>query len=848
MKKIFSVLLLLISIVSFGQNPVSWQVSSTILGDSAYEIKIEADLDKGWHLYSQFLESDEGPLSTYITYETSNFELIGKTEELGVETHMDPVWEMDISFFSDHAIFIQKVKSLNPDSLLFEGNVNFMVCDDSQCLPPEDYAFQVNLSAGSEVIEDVVYKTDEATLAIIPKLDCLDLDNPVNDCGEKSTEEERKSNWLLFIFGLVGGLVSLFTPCVFPMIPLTVSFFTKGGSNKGSGVAKALLYGFSIVAVYASLSLPFYFSGTDPEILNQISTSFTLNIVFFLIFVAFAISFFGYYELTLPSSWANKADKAADLGGIVGVIFMALVLAIVSFSCTGPLLGSVLAGSLKDGAVPITFAMLGFGVGLGLPFTIFAAFPSLLKKLPQSGGWLNSVKVVLGFVELGLAVKFLSNADFVYRFGIVHRETFYLVWIILGVATAAYLFGLFRFPHDSKGLKLSIYRKGLGIAFLSFAIYLVPGVLPQKSQMWDTKLIAGFPPSIWYSWYNTEVKPKLDGITLEVSDPTLAEEAANIDNYEDLYAFISKNNKNEVVIHYHITDYTVGLNLSKYINKPLLVDFTGYACVNCRKMEENVWTDEKVGEILEKNYVIVSLYVDDKITLSEELQGEITVPLSDGSKKQKKIKTVGDKWATFESIRFGQVSQPYYVLLSPEEYLLTNPVAYTPDSKVYADWLTCGVDAFEKLIAGKVDLSGIECGKEVVAENIQPIAWSFSANSLGNNEYEIILNGAIEEGWHTYSTTLPMSDEGPLGSWITFDESDNYELIDEIIEENAHSYFDETWEMDIVDFAWEAIFKQKVKVLAADEFILKGNINFMVCKDGACLPPEDAPFEITITP
>ena len=803
MKKLFSVVLLFISSICFGQNPVSWQVSSIDLGDSAYEIKIEADLEKGWHLYSQFLESDEGPLSTYITYENSNFELIGKTEEVGVETHMDPVWEMDISFFSNHATFIQKVKSLNPDSLLFKGNVNFMVCDNSQCLPPENYAFQVNLAAGNEIIEEVVYKTDSATLSIIPELENLDLENPVNDCGTKSTEEERKSNWMLFIFGLIGGLVSLFTPCVFPMIPLTVSFFTKGGSDKGSGVAKALLYGFSIVAVYVSLSLPFYFSGTDPEILNQISTSFTLNIVFFIIFVAFAISFFGYYELTLPSSWANKADKAADLGGIVGVVFMALVLAIVSFSCTGPLLGSVLAGSLKDGAVPITFAMLGFGVGLGLPFTIFAAFPSLLKKLPQSGGWLNSVKVVLGFVELGLAVKFLSNADFVYRFGIVHRETFYLVWIILGVATAAYLFGLFRFPHDTKGLKISIYRKGLGIAFLSFAIYLVPGVLPQKSQMWETKLIAGFPPSTWYSWYGGEK---------------------------------------------HFTDYQEALEYAKEVNKPLLVDFTGYACVNCRKMEENVWTVSEVEKILADDYVIVSLYVDDKVNLPEEQQGEITITNADGSKKQKKIKSVGDKWSNFEILRFGQVSQPYYVLLSPEEYLLTNPVAYTPDSKIYAEWLNCGIDAFEKLKAGEVDLSEIEGGKEVVAENIQPVAWSFSANSLGNNEYEIILNGNIEEGWHTYWKKLPMRDEGPLGSWITFEQSDNYELIDGIIEENAHSYFDETWEMDIVDFAGEAIFKQKVKVIGSDEFILKGNINFMVCKDGACLPPEDAPFEIMITP
>jgi len=378
MKKIYSVVLLFISLFSFGQNPISWQVNSTDIGDNTYEIKIEADLDKGWHLYSQFLESDEGPLSTYIVYETSNFELIGKTEEVGVETHMDPVWEMDISFFSNHAIFIQKVKSLNPDSLLFKGNVNFMVCDDSQCLPPEDYTFQVNLSAGSEVIEDVVYKTDSSTLAIIPELDNLDLDSAVNkECGD--SEEENKTYWMLFLLGLGGGLISLITPCVFPMIPLTVSYFTKGGSEKGKGIGKAVLYGISIVVVYVAISLPFYIWNLDPEILNKIASGAILNMVFFAIFMIFAFSFFGFYEIGLPSSWANKADKAADLGGFIGIIFMALVLAIVSFSCTGPLLGSVLAGSLTEGPVPITIAMLGFGLGLGLHLQYLLLFHQFLK-------------------------------------------------------------------------------------------------------------------------------------------------------------------------------------------------------------------------------------------------------------------------------------------------------------------------------------------------------------------------------------------------------------------------------------------------------------------------------------
>jgi len=810
MKKLFSVLLLLISIVSFGQNPVSWQVSSTIIGDSAYEIKIEADLDKGWHLYSQFLESDEGPLSTYITYETSNFELIGKTEEVGVETHMDPVWEMDISFFSDHAIFIQKVKSLNPDSLLFKGNVNFMVCDDSQCLPPEDYTFQVNLSAGSEIIEEVVYKTDSSTLAIIPELENLDLDNAVNkECGD--SEEENKTYWMLFLLGLGGGLISLITPCVFPMIPLTVSYFTKGGSEKGKGIGKAVLYGISIVVVYVAISLPFYIWNLDPEILNKIASGAILNMVFFAIFMIFAFSFFGFYEIGLPSSWANKADKAADLGGFIGIIFMALVLAIVSFSCTGPLLGSVLAGSLTEGPVPITMAMLGFGLGLGLPFTIFAAFPSILKSLPQSGGWLNSVKVVLGFAEVALAFKFFSTADLVEHWGILKYEAFLAIWILMSGGIALYLFGLIKFPHDSPIVKLSKLRIGLAVGFSLITVYFGMGFqFNEKTNTYQSlNLLSGLAPPVNYSW----IYP--------------------IDCPNGLEC-------------YH--DFDVAMEMANKNNKPVLVDFTGHSCTNCRRMEDNVWSQDKVFKLINDDYILVSLYVDDSEVLPENKQGEITINNSDGTQKQKKIKTVGDKWATFETLRFGKVSQPFYVLLSPDGYLLTNPKSYTPDVQAYADWLQCGLDAYKKLTEGKVDLSEIEGNKDVVAENIQPITWSFSANSLGNNEYEVVLNGAIEEGWHTYSTTLPMSDEGPLGSWITFDESDNYELIDEIIEENAHSYFDETWEMDIVDFAEEAIFKQKVKVLADDEFTLKGNINFMVCKNGACLPPEDAAFEITIAP
>ncbi len=648
----------------FGERPseedlaarhIKWSVKSTKVSDDEYEVVIHAWLQNKWHLYSQVLEWDEGPLSTIVTFETKDgFELIGKTEEEGVEKHFDPVWEHDISFFADEVVFRQKVKVKNKDALKLTGNINFMMCDDRECMPPDDFGFTVDLATGNQIVDGKQVVSDANALSIIPKVDKVDMDNPTNDCGTKKEENENKSYWTLFLLGLGGGLISLITPCVFPMIPLTVSFFTKGGKEKGKGIWRAILYGVSIIAVYAALSLPFYAPGTDPEMLNQIATGFTLNMFFFVIFVVFAISFFGYYELTLPNSWANKADKASDMGGILGIIFMALVLAIVSFSCTGPLLGSVLAGSLKDGPVPITIAMLGFGAGLGVPFTIFAAFPSLLKSLPQSGGWLNTVKVVLGFVELGLAVKFLSNADFVYRLGIIHRETFFLIWAILAFATAAYLFGLFRFPHDSKGQKINGTRKIIGIVFLLFGIYVTPGVFPKDSQPWNFSMVSGFPPSTWYSWYDQ------------------AEELEVVNDFEEAMA------------------------LGRKHNKPVLLDFTGYACVNCRKMEDNVWTQDDVHTVLDSSFVIASLYVDDKVALDDDKQGNIVVPLSDGTTKVKKIKTVGDIWATFESLRFQQVSQPYYVMLSPDGYLLTNPVAYTPDSKEYLAWLKCGQEAFEK--------------------------------------------------------------------------------------------------------------------------------------------------------
>lgn len=670
MKKVlFAFLLIFTTCCSiFSQNPTSWRVESNDIGENLFEVKIIADIDEGWHLYSQYLESDEGPLSTYITYETGDlFETIDKTTEIGVETHFDPVWEMEISFFSHTATFIQKVKTLNPDSSIFRGNVNFMVCDDKECLPPDDFSFEIDLLKGFGGQQTVVYKTDSNALAKIPLLTPLEkrdefLKNPISSCGD--FEDEDRSYWMLFVFGLIGGLISLFTPCVFPMVPLTVSFFTKGGSEKGSGIAKALLYGFSIIAVYASLSIPFYFEGTDPEILNKIASSAILNIIFFLIFMVFAFSFFGFYELTLPSSWANKADKAADVGGVIGVVFMALVLAIVSFSCTGPLLGSVLAGSLDKGPIPITMAMAGFGVGLGIPFTIFAAFPAILKSMPQSGGWLNSVKVVLGFVEVALAFKFLSTADLVEHWGILKYELFLIIWILCAAGTGIYLLGYIKFPHDSPIQKLKPARIIIASSFGLLAIYFAFGFkLNEKTGTYQSlNLLSGVAPPVTYSWFHPNDCPNGLNCYHEF-------EAAQEDAIEN--------------------------------QKPILIDFTGHACTNCRRMEDNVWSQKEVFDLINDGYILASLYVDDRKELKKDAQGEITIPLTDGTKKQKKIITVGDKWATFESLQFGKVSQPFYVLISPDGKLLTNPVGYTPDASEYAKWLKCGLDAYEKSISNK---------------------------------------------------------------------------------------------------------------------------------------------------
>ena len=470
------------------------------------------------------------------------------------------------------------------------------------------------------------------------------------------------------VLGFLGGLVALLTPCVFPMIPLTVSFFTKGSENKSKGLFNAALYGFFILGVYLLLSIPFHLlDSVNPGILNDISTNVWLNIAFFLIFLFFAFSFFGYYELTLPASWSNKASSAEGAGGIIGIFFMALTLALVSFSCTGPILGSLLAGALSSdgGAWQLTAGMGGFGLALALPFALFAAFPSWMNTLPKSGGWLTTVKVVLGFLELALAFKFLSNADLVTRWGLLKIEPFLIIWILIFLGLGLYLFGKIKFPHDSPIAKLSPVRMGLGVLSFAFAVYLMSGFRYDERAGTFSSLtwLSGLAPPAGYSWMHPKKCPN------------------NLDCFKD---------------------FGLGLEHAQKNGKPILVDFTGHACVNCRKMEEHVWPENEIYKYLKDDYVLISLYVDEKIELPKEEQIKVKNVQGEG---ERKLRTKGHKWQHFQTKYFGNNSQPFYVLLSPEGELLNKPVGYTPDVNEYASFLECGLKAFDE-VKGRKEILG----------------------------------------------------------------------------------------------------------------------------------------------
>ena len=670
MKKIFFVLAFLFAgIFSNAQiiDPVIWEFSQTKISESEVELQFKASIEDHWHLYSQFtgqFYGDEGPIPTsFVFKESENFEKLGETlEEIPMEV-FDPIFEMDLKYFEGLATFSQKIKTLNSNPFIIEGEINFMSCDQAQCIFPMPVPFSFHINSDWSIIAEKV--EEEITIEEIEntqkyKDELVELNNPSADCGEKKSEEN--SLWAIFILGLLGGLIALITPCVFPMIPLTVSFFTKG--EKGKGMFNAIMYGFFIMLIYFLLSIPFHIMpNIDPEILNQISTNSWLNLFFFAIFIAFALSFFGYYDLALPSKWGNKADSSSNIGGLIGIFFMALTLAIVSFSCTGPILGSLLAGTLggdvstvailgmefKMVATKLTVGMTGFGLALGFPFALFALFPKLLDALPQSGGWLNSVKVVLGFLEVALAIKFLSNADMVEQWGLIKRETFFVLWFIIGALTVLYLIGKIQFPHDSKLTKISKMRYGFILSFLFFTIYLIPGMFGSHLNWWEHEALSGFPPPLSYSYtYQQEEK--------------------------------------EVFF-----DYWEAIEYAEKEEKAVFIDFTGWACVNCRKMEEHVFpeVEDLLGE-----FVLCQLYVDEQ-TLLDNIE-IVIVPTSDGGTKKKTLTTVGNKWSTLQAVTYASSSQPYYVLYSPKNGLLTNPIGYTPDVSEFQKWLKCGLTEFNK--------------------------------------------------------------------------------------------------------------------------------------------------------
>ncbi|WPU92226.1 cytochrome c biogenesis protein CcdA [Mucilaginibacter sabulilitoris] len=632
------------------QPVLKWGFSCKKTGPSAYNIKAMATLPNGWYVYG-INNNVEGltPPAFKFQYEKVHIES-GPTFGSFAAALKDPLFEG---------------KSTN----IYKGNISISVQVAVDGIVPPDFKGTLTIFAsnGKEFYPmDVDFQIPVAGVARSNadqpqiRIASIDLQSPISGCGGYTME--KKSLLAIFLLGFAGGLIALLTPCVFPIVPLTVSFFTKASPNRKVAIKNGMVFGLFIFLIYILMSVPFHILGNvNPEIFNTISTNAWLNLAFFTIFIFFALSFFGFFEITLPSSVVNKTDEKSSITNLGGIFFMSLTLAVVSFSCTGPILGSLLVGSLSGGAWPLTAGLAGFGIALALPFTVFAIFPGMLKSLPKSGGWLDTVKKVLAFIEVALALKFLSNADLVMHWGVLKREVFLITWIVIALGLAMYSFGILRLPHDYKGQKSSIGRKVIGIIALVFAAYLIPGALPgDKTNM---QLLSGFPPPLTYSIYNKSVG---DNSRLE----------ANV-----------------------INDYEKALKLSDSLHKPLLIDFTGWACVNCRKMEENVWSQSAVNTYIKENYILVSLYVDDRAKLP--VLERFTFETKDKNKKD--ILTYGDRWATFEAENFGQVSQPLYAIVDNKQRLVNNPIGYTPSVHEYLNWLKCGKTTFNGTLANNED-------------------------------------------------------------------------------------------------------------------------------------------------
>ena len=688
MKKLFSILLLVfvtLAVQAQIHQPVKWKIKLEDSKTAEKEIVFTATIEKGWHLYDMNLP-EGGPVSTSFTFETlQGAELIGQpVSNIKPTVVYDEQFAMDLRWFPGAVTFTQKVKILNPKKFKIEGEVEFMVCNDETCLPPdrESFAFdskntKLTLSAEAPVVEkEDVTKEQPDTNLVVEEGKTLTTPDPVakeekvivnpekipnaltNDAAlwtpvidelkafGDTTVTATDTSWLFIFFaGFLGGLIALLTPCVWPMIPMTVSFFLKRTKDRKKAIRDALTYGLSIIVIYLVMGL--LITGIfGASALNDLSTNAIFNIIFFLLLVVFAISFFGAFEMVLPASWTTKLDSKADsTTGILSIFFMSFTLVLVSFSCTGPIIGTLLVQAASMGtAVGPAIGMFGFALALSIPFSLFAIFPNMLQSMPKSGGWLNSVKVVLGFLELALALKFLSVADLAYGWRLLDREVFIVLWIVIFVLLGFYLLGKIKFSHDSDVKYVSVPRLFMAIISFGFAVYMVPGLwgAPLKS-------ISAFAPPLYtqdFSLYDDEVHAAYD-------------------------------------------DYESGMAKAKLLNKPVMIDFSGFGCVNCRKMEASVWTDPKVKQILENDYVLITLMVDDKTKLPHPIEIE-------EHGKVRKLKTIGDKWSYLQRSKFGANAQPFYILLNDEGKPLGPSYAFNEDVSKYIQFLENGLKTFKE--------------------------------------------------------------------------------------------------------------------------------------------------------
>lgn len=615
-----------------------WNYKSKKIGEGKYELIFSIDSATEWQLYAP--NQDIGGVKA-VELKFADSSIITDTvfSDAGrSKSFVSPLFEDTVKVYegpTEWKIPIA-INGTVPSKLI--GKLSYFFGKDD-VFKPESIDFNVELEGGVE------------TTTVID-VSSIDIKNPIAPCGDDGTA--NKSILAIFLLGLGGGLIALLTPCVFPMIPVTVSFFTKKSHARRKAIINAILYGFFIFLIYVAITIPFHVANKtiSPEIFNNISTNMWLNLLFFVIFVVFAVSFFGFFEIGLPAGLANKMDSKSGLGNLWGIFFMAGTLAIVSFSCTGPIFGTLLVGVVEQGAWRLTAGAAGFGVAIGLPFALFAMFPRWLHLLPKSGGWMTDLKVVLGFVELALAVKFFSNADLVQQWGVLKREIFIGLWVIICFLTVLYLLGRIKFPHSGKFKKISFSRILFVFLFTAIGIYLIPGMTNSNSA--NLKLISGIPPPLCYTIYKHPVNC--------------------VEKYEP------------------IRDYNRALARAKTENKPVLIDFTGWNCANCRRMEEKVWKDRVVDSLMRNEFVVVSLYVDERTKLPLSEQTIYKTP--DGTEKS--IVTIGDKWATFQTQNFGAVSQPQYAIISADEIALTKTKYYTPNPEKFIEWLRCGIEAYRK--------------------------------------------------------------------------------------------------------------------------------------------------------